>query len=238
MDEVKMKELHRNHRSVGQSFSPGPSFLIAGSSACDRPSISGVEGIHSPFGSNKGINKQTCLFPSPNGSSSKDVEILGSRPSKVRRKMFDLHLPADEYIDTDEGEKFSDENASGTTIPDRNCKNGKGGDARLFCGNGGKTGSQEDTSKSEQSLRSRNGLADLNEPIQVEETNAAACIPPLNHNPYPGATECSDPFVKQKSRFFGFSTEDLHNSHYAPSSNGYLKNDGSGKLWISSKETG
>ncbi|KAI5387358.1 uncharacterized protein LOC127101050 [Lathyrus oleraceus] len=238
MDEVKLKELHRNHRSVGQSFSPGPSFLIAGSSACDRPSISGVEGIHSPFGSNKGINKQTCLFPSPNGSSSKDVEILGSRPSKVRRKMFDLHLPADEYIDTDEGEKFSDENASGTTIPDRNCKNGKGGDARLFCGNGGKTGSQEDTSKSEQSLRSRNGLADLNEPIQVEETNAAACIPPLNHNPYPGATECSDPFVKQKSRFFGFSTEDLHNSHYAPSSNGYLKNDGSGKLWISSKETG
>ncbi|KAL5055216.1 hypothetical protein RYX36_035898 [Vicia faba] len=238
MDEVKMKELHRNHRSVGQSFSPGPSFPIAGSFACDRPSISGVEGIHSPFGSNKGVNKQTCLFPSPNGSSSKDVEILGSRPSKVRRKMFDLDLPADEYIDTDEGEKFSDENASGTTIPDRNCKNGKGGDVRLFCGNGGKTGSQEDTSRSEKSLRSRNGLADLNEPIQVEETDAAACTPPLNHNPYPGATECSDPFAKQKSRFFGFSTEDLHNSHHTPSSNGYLKNDGSGKAWISSKETG
>ncbi|XP_045812958.1 uncharacterized protein LOC123906968 [Trifolium pratense] len=254
MDEVKMIELRRNHRSVGTSFSPGPlstqitsedtkkwhtpSFPITRSSACDRPSTSGVEGIHSPFCSNKGINKQTCLFPSPNGSSSKDVEILESRPSKVRRKMFDLHLPADEYIDTDEGEKFSDENISGTTIPDRCCKDGKGNDVNLFCGNGEKTGSHEGTSRSEQSLRSRNGFADLNEPVQVEEINAAACIPPLNHNPYQGEAECSDPSAKQKSRFFGFPTEDLLNPHHAPLHNGYLKNDGSGKLWISSKETG
>ncbi|GAU46021.1 hypothetical protein TSUD_95970 [Trifolium subterraneum] len=165
-------------------------------------------------------------------------QILESRPSKVRRKMFDLHLPADEYIDTDEGEKFSDENISGTTIPDRCCKDGKGDDVNLFCGNGEKTGSHEGTSRSEQCLRSRNGLADLNEPVQVEEINAAACIPPLNHNPYQGAAECSDLSAKQKSRFFGFPTEDLLSPHRAPSNNGYLKNDGSGKLWISSKETG
>jgi hypothetical protein len=108
----------------------------------------------------------------------------------------------------------------------------------LFCGNGEKTGSHEGISRSEQSLRSRNGLADLNEPVQVEEINAAACIPPLKHNPYQGAAECSDLSAKQKSRFFGFPTEDLLNPHHAPSHNGYLKNDGSGKLWISSKETG
>lgn len=256
MDEVKMKELHRNHRSVGTSFSPRPlptqitsedakkwhfpSFPVTGSSACAGvgPSFSGVEATHSPLASNKGINKQAGLFPSPNGSSSKDAEGLESRPSKVRRKMFDLHLPADEYIDTDEGEKFSDENISGTTIPDRNCKNGKGDGVKLFCGNGGKTGSQEDTSRSEQPLRSRNGLADLNEPVQMEETNASACIPHPNNNPYQGATECSDLSAKQKSRIFGFPAEDVLNSHHATSNNGYLKNDGGGKVWISSKDAG
>lgn len=259
MDEVKMKELHRNQISVGTSFSTGPlasqitsedgkkwhipSFPIIGSSACARPSISGNDGIHSSLGSNKGINKQACLFPSPNGSSSKDVEVLESRPSKVRRKMFDLHLPADEYIDTEESEKLSDEKISGTTIPGRNCEHGKGDDVKLLCGNGGKTGSQEDTSRSEQSLRSKNGLADLNEPVQLEETNDAAYVPPPNHNPSSqGATECSDLSAKQKSRFFGLSREDLLNSHHGTDSwaqnNGYSKNDGSGKVWISSMEAG
>ncbi|CAN0896481.1 hypothetical protein LINGRAHAP2_LOCUS18520 [Linum grandiflorum] len=37
-----------------------------------------------------------------NGSTLNDVEMLESRPTKVRRKMFDLRLPADEYIDTEE----------------------------------------------------------------------------------------------------------------------------------------
>ncbi|KAJ1395916.1 hypothetical protein SESBI_33002 [Sesbania bispinosa] len=260
MDEVKMKELHKTQMSVETSFSTGhlasqitsedgkkwhiPSFPIIGSSACARPSISGVEGIHSPMGSNKGISKQPCLFPSPDGSSSKDVEVLESRPSKVRRKMFDLHLPADEYLDTEETERFSDEKISGTTkfLPDRSCTHGKIDDAKLFCDNGGKTGSQEDTSRSEQSLRSRNGLADLNEPFQVEETNDAEYVPPPNHNHYQGATECSDLSAKQKSRLFGLPREDLLNSSHGTDgwarNNGYLENDGSGKVWISSTEAG
>ncbi|XP_020204415.1 uncharacterized protein LOC109789793 [Cajanus cajan] len=260
MDEVKMKDLHRNQISVETPFSTGPlasqitsedgkkwhisGFPIVASSTCDRPSISGIEGIHSPLSSNKGISKQAGLFPSPNGSSSKDVEILGFRPSKVRRKMFDLHLPADEYIDTEENENPGDEKIRGTTqfLSDINCKPDKGGDVKLFCGNGGKTSSQEDISRPEQSLRSGNGLADLNEPVHVEETNDVAYVPNQNHNPYQGATECSDLSSKHKSRFFGLSKEDLLNSHHGTDSwarnNGYLENDRSGKMWISSIESG
>ncbi|KAL2344604.1 hypothetical protein Fmac_005889 [Flemingia macrophylla] len=260
MDEVKMKDLPRNQICVETPFSAGPlasqitsedgkkwripGFPIVGSSTCDRPSISSIEGIHSPLSSNKGISKQADLFPSPNGSSSKDVEILGFRPSKVRRKMFDLHLPADEYIDTEENENPGDEKISGTTkfLSDRNCKPDKGADVKLYCDNGGKNGSQEDISRPELCLRRGNGLADLNEPVHVEETNDVAHIPPQNHNPYPGETECSDLSVKQKSRFFGLSKEDLLNSHRGTDSwtrnNGYLENKRSEKMWISSLESG
>ncbi|KAI4328509.1 hypothetical protein L6164_020859 [Bauhinia variegata] len=255
MDEVKRKELHRNQISVGTSFTTGalasqitsedgqkrqiPGFPMA-NSVCARPSISDVEGIHSPLGSIKGNSKQANLFPSPNGSSSKDVEVLDSRPSKVRRKMFDLQLPADEYIDTEESEKLSDEKTSGTTVylPDRNCELGKESDVKFFCGNGGKTGSQEDSSKCEQSLRSRNGLTDLNEPVQMEETNGSAYVHLLSHNPSQGGTECSEPSAKQESRIFGLSREDLLNSHSGTDGrarhNGYLESNGSGKGWIPS----
>lgn len=249
MDEVKRKELLRNKIPVESSFSTGPlasqittedgqkwhiSDYPMATSVGARPSISGVEGIHSPLGSIKGKSRQAGLFPSPNGSSSKDVEVQECRPSKARRKIFDLHLPADEYIDTEESEKFSDEKISATTvyIPDRDCKLRREGDVKL------KAGSQEDTSRCEQSLRNINGLADLNEPIQVEESNASAYVHPPSHNLCQGATECSDLSAKEKSRLFGLSREDLLNSHHGtdgrPQNNGYTENNGSGKLWIPS----
>ncbi|QCD82583.1 hypothetical protein DEO72_LG2g2923 [Vigna unguiculata] len=257
MDEVKMNDLHRNQISVERSFSTGPlashitsedvkkwqipGFPIVGSSTSARPSISGVEGIHSPLSSNKGTGRQAGLFPSPNGSSSKEVEILGFRPSKVRRKMFDLHLPADEYIDTEENEQPGDEKISGTTkyLSDRNYKPEKGGDMNIFYGNGGQ---EDNTLRPERSLRSINGLADLNEPIQREEPNDVAYVSPEDHNPCQGPTECSDLSAKQKSRFFGLSKEDLLNSRHGTDSwarnNGYLDNDRNGKMWISSIESG
>ncbi|KAG5059515.1 hypothetical protein JHK87_000544 [Glycine soja] len=259
MNEVKRKELHRNQIPVEASFSVGHmtsqlttedgqkwhiSGFPVGNSTCAKTSVSGVEGIHSPLDSMKVIGQQTSPFPSPNGcSSSKDVEVLESRPLKVRRKMFDLHLPADEYIDTEESEKLSDEKTSDPSffLPDRNCKTGKEGDAKLFCGNGEKTGCQEDTSRSEQSLRRRNGLADLNEPVPVEETYNSPYVHLLNRNPCQGATECSDisaDAAKQKSDFFALSREQLLNSHHGTESwtrsNEYLESNGGGKGWYQS----
>ncbi|XP_061369674.1 uncharacterized protein LOC133312490 [Gastrolobium bilobum] len=254
MNEFKRKELHRNQIPVEASFSTAPlssqitaedgqkwhiSGFPVGNSTCAKTSVSGTEGIHSPVGSIKGISMQAGPISSPNGGSSKDVEVLESRPSKVRRKMFDLQLPADEYIDTEESEKLSDEKISGPTLflPDKNCKNGKDGDIKHFCCNGGKTGTQEDTSRSEQSLRRRNGLADLNEPVQVEETSDSPYTHILSHNPGQGATECSDlsATAKHQSQFFGLSREHLLNSRHGTDSwaqnNGYLEKNGSGKEW-------
>ncbi|KAE9613693.1 hypothetical protein Lal_00016092 [Lupinus albus] len=249
MGEVNMKELHKNKIPVETSFSKGPlasqiksedgkiwyspGFPI-GSSTCARPSISGVEGSHSQLHPSKAISKQDSMFPSPNESSSKHVEVLESRPSKVRRRMFDLHLPADEYIDTEESEKLSYEKRSGTTIvfPYRNCNH----DVNL------KTGSQEDSPRPEQSLRNRNGLFDLNEAVEVEEINNASHSPTLNHYPYQGETDCSDLSAKQKLKFFCLSRDDLLNSHHGTDSwarnNGYLES-GSGKgLILSGLEAG
>ncbi|KAF7809069.1 uncharacterized protein G2W53_035812 [Senna tora] len=242
MDEAKRKELHRNQMPAETSFLTGhlasqitledglkwcvPGFPMA-NSACARPSISGVEGVHSPLG------KQAGLFPFPNGSSSKDVEVLESQSSKARRKMFDLHLPADQYIDTEESEKVSDENMNGTAVflPDRHCNHGKENGVKLFCGNGGKAGSQEDSSRSYPSLRRANGLADLNEPIQVEETNSSV----YGHlSPYScqGANECSGLSAKENSRFFNLSGDVSFNSHHG--SDEHLENNGSRRGWISS----
>lgn len=258
MNEFKRKDLHRNQIQVEASFSTDPltsqvtaedrqkwhiSGFPVGNSTCAKTSVSGVEGIHSPLGSMKGVSKQTSPFPSPNGcSSSKDVEVLESRPSKVRRKMFDLQLPADEYIDPEESEKLSDEKISDRSffLPDGNCKTGKDGDVKLFCGNGGKAGSQEDTSRSEQSFRRINGLADLNEPVQVEETYNSPYVQLSSHNHCQGATECSDlsATAKPNSQIFGLSREQLLNSHHVTDSwtrnNGYLENNGCGKGWYPS----
>lgn len=237
MNEFQTKKLHRNQMPVEASLSPGPmesqvttedrlkwhnSGFPTGNSTCARTSTSAVEGIHSPLDLKKGTNKQTSPFPSSNRCScSKDNEVLESRPSKVRRRMFDLQLPAEEYIDPEEAEKLSDEKTSDSSffLRDRNCKNEKDGDVKHFCGN---------------------GLADLNEPAQAEETYDSPYVHLLSHNPSQGATECSDisAAAKQKSHFFGLSREQLLNSHHVNVSwacnNGYLENNGSGKGWYPS----
>lgn len=253
MSDFKRKELHRNQINVEASFSTDPlisqittedgqKWHVSGfpleNSVYAKTSASGAAGVHSPspMSSIKGMSKQAIPFPSPDGSSLKDVGVLESRPSKVRRKMFDLQLPADENDDTEESEKLSDEKISGSTLffPDRSCKNGKEDGVKIFCGNGGGKTWCQDTPRSEQSLRRRNGLADLNEPIQVEETYDSPYVHFPSHNSC-AATECSDltPSVKQKSQFFGLCREPLINSNHGTDSwahnNGYLEKNRVGK---------
>lgn len=248
MNDFKSKELLRNQMPVEASFCSGPltsqvttedgrkwhvSGFPVGNSAYAKTTVSGAAGVHSPLGSVQGISNQAGPFPSPDGCSLKDVGMLEStRPSKVRRKMFDLSLPADENVDSDESdEKLSDEKTSGSTLflPDRGCKNGKEDDRGKTC--------CQDTSRSEQSLR-RNGFADLNEPVQVDETYDS----PFVHVPSNSvaATECSDltASAKQKLQFFGSPREHLLNSRQGTDgwarNNGYLENNGNGKGGIPS----
>ncbi|CAK8536636.1 unnamed protein product [Lathyrus sativus] len=229
MNDFDRRELHRNQIPAEASFSQVTtedgrkwhvSGIPAGNSAYAKPSVSGAAGVHSPLGFIQGTSNQACPFRSP------DVGVIEStRPSKVRRKTFDLSLPADENVDSDESnEKLSDEKTSGSTffLADKSCKVGKEDDGGKAC--------CRDTS--------RNRLADLNEPAQVDETYDSSYIRVPSNSV--AATECLDltASAKQKTRFFGLSREHLLDSsrgtHSWARNDGYLENNGNEERGISS----
>ncbi|KAK4753559.1 hypothetical protein SAY87_001663 [Trapa incisa] len=127
MDEIKRKELPSS-TLASQSFLPedawkwqSPCFLFN----CGRPSFSASEASSSLMKSMTGCNSpQTSLFQpqKQDGSSSKIPEWFESRSSKVRRRMFDLTLPAEKYIDTVESEPFNSETyyRAGKAVTDLN----------------------------------------------------------------------------------------------------------------------
>ncbi|KAL3336513.1 hypothetical protein AABB24_029252 [Solanum stoloniferum] len=186
MDEFKRKEMHKHRSSMEPSCSSshlGPQvpsedvrkWNIANfpleNSSYTRPSTSGTEIVNSPFSSSKGDCLQPGRVQMQNGYSSKACDVLEARPSKVRKKLFDLHLPADDYLDTEEGGQLRD--IAGSLHP---CYPANGdyvvtqeSGTKLFLGGGAKGDSRKDASTSNSCLRSSIGLADLNEPAQLDE---------------------------------------------------------------------
>lgn len=252
MDEFKRKEIYKNRMpdEISLSSIPLASQITSedarkwhipgfplGNSVCAGPSTSGIEDMHSPLSSMKGSSAQASPLISQNGVTSKDVEILESRPTKVRRKMFDLQLPADEYIDTEEGEQVRDENACGVSsyLPNRNHKVLPGSITNVLVGTGGKNNCQGDELRSESCLKSKNNLADLNEPIHIEDANQSA-----NGGLGFTSSHCDiqghELAAKPKSEFIGFPKEILLNSHHGSNnwtaSNLHLQNNRNGKLWF------
>jgi hypothetical protein len=254
MDEFRRKEIHKNRIPVETSLSSSPlasqitsedarrwhipSFPLV-NSACARPSVTGAEDIHSPMSSMKGHSAQGGHFASQNGGISKDLEVQDSRPTKVRRKMFDLQLPADEYIDTEEGEQFSEEKVSvmSSCVSNRNHKVAPENGVKLFHGNGGKTGFQGDSLTSDSCLKSRNGLADLNEPIQLEETNASGYVDLMGRGACHHKIQGVNLSCKPNSQFLSFPKGISFNSHHGSDNgtrdNRHLENNGNGKGWFS-----
>jgi hypothetical protein len=253
MDEFKRKEFHKTRMPIESSLSSSPlasqitsdarkwhipSFPLA-NSVCARPSVSGVEDIHSTLSSIKGNSAQGGPFLSQNGGNSKDLEVLDARPSKVRRKTFDLQLPADEYIDTEEGDQISKENVSGMSSyhSNRNHKVGPENGVKLFPIDGRKSGFQGEALTSDSCLESRNGLADLNEPIQIEETNASGYVDVLGCRACHLEVQGPDLSAKPNSQFLSLQKEISLNSHNG-TDNGtwnsrHLENNGNGKGWFS-----
>ncbi|XP_004298397.1 PREDICTED: uncharacterized protein LOC101294655 [Fragaria vesca subsp. vesca] len=220
MDEIKRKELHRNHMPVETSLSSSPlasqitseqarkwpdsSFPLVNSVYVGQSS-SGAEGIHSQSSAIKGNGQKNGLYPCQNGTSSKDVELLDSRPTKVRKKMFDLQLPADVYIDSEEGEECSDEKVSGMPSyqSTKNCEIAPEGGGKVFFGDGRKTDHAGDALRSERCPRSANGFADLNEPIEPEEASASGYADPPGHDSFRGKIQIPDLPDKSRSQFLG-----------------------------------
>lgn len=148
MDEVRgksfieqMSESERTPESAIKRELPG--FLL-GNSICGE-----------------GSSSQACNVPMQNGISSKDEEVLEVRPVKVRRKMIDLQLPPDEYLNTD-GENTG-------CPPYEQSKAGKEVGEKLFLERGNAS-YRNGSSGSSLFMKNPNGLTDLNEPVQCQES--------------------------------------------------------------------
>ncbi|CBI27248.3 unnamed protein product, partial [Vitis vinifera] len=213
MDEIKRKELHKQRVPVETSLSSSPLSSQMPSEEARKWHIPGFPLINSVCARN---SSPAGPVQFQNGGCSKDCEVLESRPTKLRRKMFNLQLPADEYIDTEEGEQF--------------------GNNKLFLGSDRKTCRQEDVSKSNFCLRSTNALADLNEPVQAEEAKDPASVDFLGRPTCHGETQDQELSAKPKSEFLDFPKGSLQNSHHG-SDNGTLNNlygqsKGNGREWL------
>lgn len=174
MEKSKRKELHNHRTPMETSSSSSPFVSRMHSEDAWKLQKSNIPYLHSkpavevlnsntelrinspPWSSARGNINQADQFLSQNGCSSNDCEILEVRPSKVRKKLFDLQLPGDAYIDPDN--KISD-------ISSRShikCLDMNTGSKLKVEHNG-------DTYMSSSCFRNPTGLADLNEPVQVEE---------------------------------------------------------------------
>ncbi|XP_031742535.1 uncharacterized protein LOC101222648 isoform X3 [Cucumis sativus] len=217
MDKIKSTELSRNRLHVDSLLSSSPltsqvtsedasrrnlpCFPMANSSSA-RFSISGVEEGHSSLIPVKGNNQMPCFFPSQSESTVKDLKVLGSRPTKLRRKMLDLQLPADEYIDSEDGEQFHDENVADTLSHNHNTnpKIDLERDAKLYADDSEQSGCLQNAHKLGTCLEKNTScLTDLNEPIQPVETNASTYVDPLRSASCHGETQCSYPSSGPKS---------------------------------------
>ncbi|XP_076890364.1 uncharacterized protein LOC143541413 [Bidens hawaiensis] len=137
--KIKRKGLYKYHVSIDTSSS---SSLVAYRKPC---AIFGAEISNSPLSCSKG------------NASLKDCEVVECRPSKVRKKLFDLELPAHEYTEPEEAEHTADNNQISAK------ENG-------LVTNGVKTFFDDGGKKDSCSMRS-NGLADLNEPVYSQDVD-------------------------------------------------------------------
>ncbi|XP_052199853.1 uncharacterized protein LOC127806531 isoform X2 [Diospyros lotus] len=237
MDEIRRKELlERRIPMESCSFSRPllsqkghkPSFSLV-NSVCTRPSVSGVEIDSSPVSCTEGNDMYNGQSPFQNGFSSKDCEILESRPSKVRKMLFDLELPADECIDSEESNpslknKISDVSSCPPLgrhhriAPESSVKLNLDISAKIDCDTG-------TSSRSGYCCKSSIKLADLNEPIHVEEPALPASLDFVGCAASYGETKDQDPAGKFKSQFLlGLPKEILQNSHH-------VKNIENGREW-------
>ncbi|XP_060184343.1 uncharacterized protein LOC132614023 [Lycium barbarum] len=200
------------------------SFPLANSSYA-RPSISGTEIVNSPLSSAKVNAVQSGQVQKQNGLSSMIFEALEARPSKVRKKMFDLQLPADEYLDTDEVEQLQDN--EGSFYPSSRA-NGNDKVSLDSC----KKSDKKDASASNSCLKSSVQLTDLNEPAQLEEVTASP-VDLLGYGNSHKEARSLNASAKSNPAFMGFPRETTWNSHQTSPSKGKERD------WFSStNETG
>ncbi|CAA2987946.1 Hypothetical predicted protein [Olea europaea subsp. europaea] len=249
MEEFKGKELHKHWASIEPSSSsslhksqmpskdarnwhmPGIPTLNSG---YVRASMSGFEIVNSPLSCTKGNDTQAGPFQFQDRCTSKDSDALDSRPSKVRKKLFDLELPADEYNHTEEGEHLPDHKVSSVlsyvSVGDQMME--PRSSMKCSFGDCGMTDFYRDVSASGSCLRGSGGLADLNEPIQIEEATAPSSVGFVGHTSSHGDTRGINQFAKGNAQVLGVPGETIY-SHNGSLINSSIKSNGNDRGWLS-----
>ncbi|GAB4840086.1 hypothetical protein Ancab_020797 [Ancistrocladus abbreviatus] len=249
MDEFRRKE-HFEQRipyETSSSSSPLPSQIPSEdaikwnsssfplvNSVSGRPPVSNSDIIQSSPNTVKGKSTQASPIPFQNCSSPKGSEASEFRPTKFRRKMLDLQLPAIEYIDMEEVEQCGGATVSDiSNCPDGNHNFGPQSGVELFLSHCGKIECHGDASRSDSGLKKSHTLADLNEPLQVEEVAAFPSADFLGHTiPLDGSQD-----QDFSSKFPGLPKDISQNSrHFSLNGNsngGQFQNKGNGQGWFS-----
>ncbi|KAH7529003.1 hypothetical protein FEM48_Zijuj05G0137500 [Ziziphus jujuba var. spinosa] len=121
MDEIRRDELHKHDlrfevacskialsQSSSQKSIQAPSLPLVNLSHAQM-SVSGLGHTQSPLSVVQGKNIQACPYPARSEGCSKDVQVLESKCKKVGKKILDLQLSADEYIDIEEYDLLDNE---------------------------------------------------------------------------------------------------------------------------------
>lgn len=255
MEEVKKKEQNKNRMSL----EPSSSSSILGSqvpyedaqkwhvtgfpltnSGYARPCTSSTEMGNSLLSCTQGSDVQSARVQLQNGCSSKNCEAFEARPSKVRKKLFDLQFSADQYIDTEEGKQLQDSKESifPSYHASGNFNIARESSMKSFLGGREKTDSQKDASMSHLHLRSVNGLADLNEPPQLEEATIPPPVDFLGHCASYKEAETRNVTGKPNPGFLAppeIMWNTNHGTSNAPPSSPFMESKGKERDWLSYK---
>ncbi|KAJ0830836.1 hypothetical protein HanPSC8_Chr15g0660051 [Helianthus annuus] len=172
MEEVKRREFNKYPISIDTSSSSShmpvqkpyedtnrwqsPSFPLGNNNTTSRAFIFGAEITNSPLSSK--------------GNGSKDCEIVECRPSKVRKKLFDLQLPGHEYVDPEDGEHVDNQTSEISSYPAKANGFVTKNEVKSFLDDGGKKDGNANAGSGQHVMRS-NGLADLNEPVHGQDVD-------------------------------------------------------------------
>lgn len=233
MNELQQKELHKYSIPMEtSSFNPFSSLKPSGdiqkmwqmptmpavNSTYSRPSFSGTEDKRSPLHFLKETKVQSDSSPIQNGVIVYDSELLDTKVKKSQKRTFDLQLPADVYIDSEDGEgiemgKTHEVSLGSLYYENKNYGVKPGSNMKLSLGSSEKPSYGGDDKKMDSHLSSSQHthcLADLNEPIQEifnEEASASSSIDRLSPVICSKDIEGQQAPMKQNLSIFGLSKD-------------------------------
>lgn len=140
-----------------------------------RPATRSVDIIPSHFNPEEGKIMQSSCGHTQSGVRQKDHESLEPKSGKLQRRLFDLEIPADEYMES-KGEEQKDSGDLREQSYPPNSFIAHKREENLSISIGVSSSCSADAFSSSVHLRKAPGLADLNATIQVEEACASAIL--------------------------------------------------------------